>query len=495
MSQRKLLLIILDGWGLGKLNKHNAVYLAKTPFFDKCWQSKNQISVLNASGESVGLLPGQMGSSEVGHMHIGAGRVIPQELTKISHCLKNGCFFDNQAFFDACQYVKKYNSKLHLLGLLSDGGVHSHIDHLKALLEIAKRQNIKKVYIHAFLDGRDAPPASAERYLEELSKRLSLVLATLCGRYYGMDRDNNWELTQKAIDLLIKGEGQRFGNFKEAIALSYQKKIFDEFLEPAVLDLRGQIKKHDAVICFNFRADRMRQLAQRLLGQISNLFIATMIDYGIDGVSSVAFEREALHNHLCEVLSRNNIKYLKITETQKYPHLTYFFNGTREESYPGEERIMIPSKKVKSFADAPEMSAREITDAVLSNLFLSKWRAIMVNFANGDMVGHTGDIKAGIKACQFVDLCLRRVCQAALHQNYQVIITADHGNVEEMYDAENDSVHTAHTLNSVPFILLNHQKDQKYNIKPCGSLANIAPTALKLLGIDKPDEMDESLLV
>lgn len=433
---QKLLLIILDGWGLGKPDKHNAIHLAKTPFFDMCWQRKNQISVLKASGESVGLVPGQMGSSEVGHMHIGAGRVIPQELTKINHCLKNGCFFENSAFLAICQYVKKHNSKLHLIGLLSDGGVHSHQDHLFALIELAQRQNIKKVYVHAFLDGRDTPPASSKRYL------------------------------------------------------------FDEFIEPAVLDPHGQIKKQDAVICFNFRADRMRQLTQRLLEQISNLFIATMIDYGVHGgVSSVAFECDVPRNHLCEVLSRNDIKCLKITETQKYPHLTYFFNGTREDPYLGEERIMIPSKKVKSFADVPEMSAREIADAILSNLSWSKWRVIMVNFANGDMVGHSGDIKAGIKACGFVDSCLQQVCESALRQNYQVIITADHGNVEEMYDAENNSVHTAHTLNPVPFILLNRQKDQKYKIKSCGSLANIAPTALELLGVEKPDEMDESLLV
>lgn len=495
----KLLLIILDGWGIGKPDRHNAIHLAKTPFFDMCWRRKNQISVLKASGESVGLVPGQMGSSEVGHMHIGAGRIVLQELTLINKCLDDGSFFENSAFLAICQYVKKHNSKLHLIGLLSDGGVHSHQDHLFALIELAQRQNIKKVYVHAFLDGRDTPPAASKRYLEAATKEAethNFAIATLCGRYYAMDRDNNWGLTQKAVVLLIKGEGQHFKNFKEAIAFNYQKKIFDEFIEPAVLDPHGQIKKQDAVICFNFRADRMRQLTQRLLEQVSNLFIATMIDYGVlGGVSSVAFERDVPCNHLCEVLSRNDIKCLKITETQKYPHLTYFFNGTREEPYLGEERIMVPSKKVKSFADAPEMSAREIADAILSNLSWSKWRVIMVNFANGDMVGHSGDIKAGIKACEFVDFCLQRVCESALRQNYQVIITADHGNVEEMYDAENDSVHTAHTLNPVPFILLNRQKDQKYKIKFCGSLANIAPTALELLGVEKPDEMDESLLV
>ncbi|MEK9165267.1 MAG: 2,3-bisphosphoglycerate-independent phosphoglycerate mutase [Patescibacteria group bacterium] len=494
----KLLLIILDGWGIGKPNKHNAIYLAKTLFFDKCWQMKSQISTLQAAGESVGLMPGQMGSSEVGHINIGTGRVVLQELTKINKSLKDNSFFKNQAFLKLCDYVKKHNSKLHLIGLLSDGGVHSHQDHLFALIKLAQRQNVKKVYVHAFLDGRDTPPASSKRYLEAATKQAethNFAIATLCGRYFAMDRDNNWELTQKAIDLLVGAKGSLFKGYIRAIELSYDRKIFDEFVEPIVLDPDGIVGQNDGVIFFNFRADRMRQLTQRLLEQVSNLFIATMIDYGIDGVSFVAFERDVPRNHLCEVLSRNDIKYLKITETQKYPHLTYFFNGTREEPYPNEARIMIPSKKVKSFADAPEMSAREIADAILSNLSWSKWPVIMVNFANGDMVGHSGDIKAGIKACEFVDSCLQRVCESALRQNYQVIITADHGNVEEMYDAENDSVHTAHTLNPVPFILLNHQKVQKYKIKPCGSLANIAPTALELLGVERPKEMDQSLLV
>jgi len=503
----KLLLIILDGWGIGKLNEHNAVYLAKTPFFDHCLKVY-PCSSLDASGPAVGLLKGQIGSSEVGHIHIGAGRLIQQELTKINLSLKNGSFYQNQTFLTACNFVKKYNTKLHLLGLLSDGGVHSHQDHLFALLRLAKLQKVKQVYVHIFLDGRDAPPASGLKYLKKLeqviaggrgstrqsinNQKTKISLATVCGRYYAMDRDNNLELTQKAINLMINGQGARFRNFAQAVKANYRQKIFDEFAEPAVLDQNGLISQNDAIICFNFRADRSRQLLNCLLEQNLDLFTATMTDYGLEKQKQIkiAFVQKAVKNHLCQILSENKIKVLKITETQKYPHLTYFFNGGRETAYPGEDRLMIPSKKVKNFAAIPEMSAREITKTVCSNL--DKYPVIMVNFANGDMVGHSGDIQAGVKACECLDQCLKQLCQKAQAKNYQIIITSDHGNVEEMYDLKNDSIHTAHTTNPVPFILL---ASLNYKIKPRAGLANIAPAVLKILNLKKPQEMGEGLLI
>jgi 2,3-bisphosphoglycerate-independent phosphoglycerate mutase len=493
MSQKKLLLIILDGWGVGPSGEHNAVYLADTSYFDSLFK-KEPTSVLAASGREVGLIDGQIGSSEVGHMHIGSGRVIMQELTRIQTSLEDGSFYQNEALRAACEYVKNRHAKLHLVGLLSDGGVHSHIDHLFSLLELARDEQVPSVFVHAFLDGRDTPPASSVRYREKLARAMSdypgAAVATLCGRYYAMDRNGDWELTQKAVDLLTGGKGREDQAFEEAVHASYKKKVFDEFVEPVVLDRRGFIEEGDSVICFNFRADRMRQLIQLLYSRIPDLRITTMIPYGADGVTAYpVFERDPVSNHLCELLSKEGVSCLKIAETQKYPHLTYFLNGTREKEYAGERRIMIDSKKVRSFDEAPQMSAPEITRAARAHL--DRVQVIMINYANADMVGHTGNLSAGIAACECVDRELRLLVEEARRRGYDVIITADHGNAEEMYNPRDDSAHTAHTTNPVPFILLS---DKRYRLQASGGLVNVAPTALSLMGMRAPREMAESLL-
>ena len=487
---KKFLLIILDGWGIGPKNEHNAIYRSRTPFFDSLW-AKNPRSILTASGESVGLTEGQMGSSEVGHMHIGAGRVVMQELTRIGNSLEDGTFYTNELFIAACDYAKEHKSAVHLIGLLSDGGVHSHESHLHTLIKLASDQGDMPIYIHAFLDGRDTSPASALRYLTRLEdNRGKAILATLTGRYYAMDRNQDWHLTQRAVDLLVLGKGKKQNNFNDALRESYKAGVYDEFIEPIVLAEKALIRQNDSVICFNLRADRMRQLVTVLYKTVPDIRITTMIPYGLEKVQThPAFIREALEHHLSQVLSESGVHHIKIAETQKYPHLTYFLNGTREEAYNGEERIMIPSKDVPTFDRAPEMSAVEITDSALSKL--NKTPVIMVNYANADMVGHTGNLQAGIKAVECLDRQLHRLVEKARSAEYEVIVTADHGNAEEMYNITADSLHTAHTTNPVPFIVIS---DTRCQLKEKGSLTNVAPTALQLLGLQKPKEMVEGLI-
>ena len=455
---KKLLLIILDGWGIGPKNEHNAIYRSRTPFFDSLW-AKNPRSILTASGESVGLTEGQMGSSEVGHMHIGAGRVVMQELTRIGNSLEDGTFYTNELFIAACDYAKEHKSAAHLIGLLSDGGVHSHESHLHTLIKLASDQGDMPIYIHAFLDGRDTSPASALRYLTRLEDtRGKAILATLTGRYYAMDRNKDWHLTQRGVDLLVLGKGKKQNNFNDALRESYKAGVYDEFIEPIVLAEKALIRQNDSVICFNLRADRMRQLVTVLYKTVPHIPITTIIPY-------------------------------RFIKTKKFPYLRYFLNGTREEAYNGEERIMIPSKDVPTFDRAPEMSAVEITDSALSKL--NKTPVIMVNYANADMVGHTGNLQAGIKAVECLDRQLHRLVEKARSAEYEVIVTADHGNAEEMYDITADSVHTAHTTNPVPFIVIS---DTRCQLKEKGSLTNVAPTALQLLGLRKQKEMVEGLI-
>jgi len=490
----KLLLIILDGWGIGPKNEHNAINRAKTPYLDNLWRTYPH-SGLKASGKAVGLLPGQIGSSEVGHMHLGAGRVIEQELTRLHKSMLNKSFYKNPAFTKAIQRAKKNNTALHLLGLLSDGGVHSHQKHLWALLKIAKDNGLRKVYIHVITDGRDTPPASAHTFIRELENKIKRLgvgsIATICGRYWAMDRDRNWHYTKKAVDLLTKGKGEKFSQALNAIETSHAKKIYDEFIEPTTIDSQGLIKNNDEIIFFNFRVDRMRQIVIALKKSLPKIHITTMTPYGVKIKNiAVAFDRFIPKNHLTEILSNNKIKQLKIAETQKYAHLTYFFNGTREKPYPLEDRIMVPSKKVITFDLAPKMSATEITQTILNNL--NKYPVIIVNYANGDMVGHTGDIDAAILACKHVDLMLTKAVEEAKKFGYDVIITADHGNAEQMYDHKHSSRHTAHTNNPVPFILVT---DKKIKLKSRGSLINVAPLILKMLKIPKPKEMGSSLII
>jgi len=492
----KVLLIILDGWGLGKKNAYNAIYLAKTSFFDQCWQNQKGLSTkLKASGKAVGLTAGQMGSSEVGHIHIGAGRIVKQELTRINDSLEDQSFNQQKSLVNLFKQAKKRKSALHLIGLLSDGGVHSHQKHLFRLLDLAFKNQISPVFVHAILDGRDVPPASSIKYLKFLNAKLDSLpnswLASLCGRYFAMDRDQNWQRTKKFTNLLLDQIGTQVQDPFLAVKQSYDLDIFDEFLEPVLLEPNVAIKDKDAVLFFNFRADRMRQLCQVLLKKRPNLIFASMIDYGVSRKIKPIFRRSVIKDHLCEVLSKQQIKFLKITETQKYPHLTYFFNGKKEEPYVGEKRILIPSKKTTSYAQCPKMSALEITKTALK--YLTDYPVIIINFANPDMVGHTGDIKAGIQAAQCVDKCLSSLVPFAIFKKYQVIITADHGNLEEMYSLDNNSKHTAHTNNLVPFMVLGSCKFKR--IKKQGSLANIAPTVLDLLKIKKPKLMTAESLV
>lgn len=488
---KKLLLIILDGWGIGSKNEHNAIFSGRTSFFDSLW-AKNPRSILNASGESVGLTEGQMGSSEVGHMAIGAGRLVLQELTRIRKSLDDGSFYTNEIFIAACEYAKKRKSAIHLLGLLSDGGVHSHESHLYALIKLASDKGVETIYVHAFLDGRDTPPCSAKRYLKRLKKNKGkAILATLCGRYFAMDRNQDWHLTARALDLLVQGKGKKQNNFNDALRESYKAGVYDEFIEPIVLAEKGLIRAGDSVICFNLRADRMRQLVTVLYKEVPDIRITTMIPYGLENAQTYpAFIREAPAHHLSQALSESGISHSKIAETQKYPHLTYFLNGTREEAYNGEERIMIPSKDVPTFDRAPEMSAFEITQAALGQL--GRIPVVMVNYANADMVGHTGNLQAGIKAVECLDRQLHRLVEQARSAGYEIIITADHGNAEEMYDITAGSAHTAHTTNKVPFIIISAKH---YRLQKEASLTNVAPTVLEMLGLKKPREMEEGLFV
>jgi len=493
-NPHKLLMIILDGWGIGPKNKHNAIWRAKTPTMDRLWKEYPH-STLSASGPAVGLLNRQIGSSEVGHMNIGAGRVVEQELSRLQRSLKDKSFYKNPVLINALEQAKKNNGRLHLVGLVSPGGVHAHQDHLVALLTLAKQLGCKEVLVHALLDGRDTPPASAERYLlhiQKIMKRLHVgTIATLCGRFWAMDRDENWHYTDRAVDLLVNAKGHAFRSMKKALGDHYRRKVYDEFVEPTVLDPNGTIRSNDSVIFFNFRADRMRQLVDRISKKVRRIYITTMIPYGVMRHNvHVAFDRVMPTHHLCQIISEHKLKQLKIAESQKYPHLTYFFNGTREKPYPQEQRMLIPSEDVKSYDLLPEMSAHAISQA--AEKALGKFPIVFINFANADMVGHSGNIAAAIQACQFLDTMIGQIVTTAQKNHYDIIITADHGNAEQMYDPTAKSRHTAHTTNPVPFILVT---EKSISLKSRGALTNIAPLALELLDLPKPNEMGPSLQI
>ena len=485
-------MIILDGWGIGPKNKHNAIWRAKTPTMDRLWKEYPH-SILAASGPAVGLLKDQIGSSEVGHMHIGAGRVVEQELLRLQRALNDKSFFKNPTLINAMEQAKKNHGRVHLVGLASPGGVHAHHDHLVALLELAKQSGCRDVMVHALLDGRDTPPASAERYLIHVQKIMEQLhvgtIATLCGRFWAMDRDENWHYTDKAVDLLVHGTGHAFKTMKQALDDHYHRKIYDEFVEPTVLDPNGMIRPNDSVIFFNFRADRMRQLVDRISKKVRRVHITTMIPYGVSRRNvHVAFDRVMPENHLSQVISQHKLKQLKIAESQKYPHLTYFFNGTREKPYPQEQRVLIPSEDVKSYDLLPAMSAPAIADA--AQRAIGKFPVIFINFANADMVGHSGNIDAAIKACELLDKLIGNIVVLAQKSGYEIIVTADHGNAEQMYDPTAKSRHTAHTTNPVPFILITKCR---ITLRLKGSLTHIAPLALTLLGLPIPKEMGPSL--
>lgn len=502
-SLSKILLIVLDGFGIGKTNEHNAIYLAKTPFYDSLL-ARFPHTELTASGEAVGVLPEQIGGSEIGHLHLGAGRLVRQDIARIHQAIDRGEFFENPALINAIAHAKKHGSTLHLVGLLSPGGVHAHTKHLYELLELAKRHNLPQVAIHAFLDGRDTPPASALQYVADLEAEIMRLrsparLATTQGRFFGMDRNQNWERTLRAFALLTKGEGQRFATAQEVVAQAYQQDITDEFIEPSTLVSDQSpllIKDNDSIVFFNFRADRMRQLVTLFLNHepsvlrhsLKNLHLTSMAAY-VDNPQgiTVAYPDDTVRFHLSEVLSTLNIPQFKIAEMEKYAHLTYFFNGGRETPYPKEERLMIPSGHIKDWTQTPQMASPEITKTLLPILARAEFPFVAVNLCNADMLGHTGNIAAAIKGVECLDQCLRELVTAAKQRGYATIITADHGNAEEMYLPDLKSTHTAHTLNKVPCILISDHSHIR--LKADGTLSNLAPTILELMNLPKPAEM------
>ncbi len=510
MSFKPAALIILDGWGLNPREDGNAIKHANTPFLKSLF-AKYPSATLLTSGEAVGLPEGQMGTSEVGHLNIGAGRVVYQSLVRISKALREGQFKQNKVFLDSIQYAVKENRPLHLMGLVSPGGVHSHTEHLYGLLQLAKELGIQEVYIHAFLDGRDTPPSSAKEYLEELEKVCQEKgigrIATIGGRYYGMDRDKRWDRVEKAYAAMVYGEGETANSALEAVTNSYAKEVTDEFVLPTVMMKNGKplatIKNGDPVIFFNFRPDRAREIARvfvdpnfdgftRKTGFLGPQFSCmTQYDETLE-VPIIFPPEEKLQNILAEVLGNNGLKQLRIAETEKYAHVTFFFNGGVEQPYPLEERVLIPSPKVATYDLKPEMSALEVTDAVLAEIEKDKFDAIIMNYANCDMVGHTGILAAAQKAVETVDACLSKVIPAILAKGGAVIITADHGNAEQMVDYQTKEPFTAHTTFPVPVIVVGAGENIKVRD---GILADLAPTLLQLLDIPKPSEMTGETLI
>ncbi|GAB4131068.1 MAG: 2,3-bisphosphoglycerate-independent phosphoglycerate mutase [Raineya sp.] len=503
----KVILIILDGWGKATKPEVSAIDLAKTPFMDSLYQ-KYPFSYLEASGLAVGLPEGQMGNSEVGHTNIGAGRIVYQDLVKIHKAFESKEIHQNPILLEAFDYAEKNKKNLHLIGLLSDGGVHSHIEHLKGLCSLAQALNFHNVFIHAFTDGRDTDPQSGVYFLKDLQKHLQNTtgkISSVIGRYYAMDRDKRWERVKLAYDLLVAGVGEQTENIWQSIEKSYQEGITDEFLKPLKVCENGNplpnIAPDDVVICFNFRTDRGREITQVLtqsnfpefgMKKIPLHYITlTNYDDTFENVK-VLFDKDNLTNTLGEILAKNGKKQIRIAETEKYPHVTFFFSGGREEPFEGEKRILCPSPKVATYDLKPEMSAYEIADAICPELEKQEADFICLNFANPDMVGHTGSMEAAIKACETVDACTQKVVENALKNNYIALIIADHGNADYMRN-EDGSPNTAHTTNLVPCILVGNEVGG-YKLKN-GILANVAPTILELMQIQKTQEMNEESLL
>lgn len=508
MSKRPVSLIILDGWGIGKDYPGNAVTRGNTPVFDKLMQ-ENPNTTLDASGEEVGLPAGQMGNSEVGHINIGAGRVIYQELPRISKAIEDESFFEKEEFLSAVENAKKNNGKVHLVGLVSNGGVHSHVEHLYGLLELMKRQSLEEVYVHAILDGRDVPPSVGKEDIEKLEVKLKEIgvgkIATVTGRYYTMDRDTRWERTKLGYDALVHGVGVEASSAIEAVENSYKEGVEDEFLIPAVIKQNGKpvakIEDGDSVIFFNYRPDRARQLTRAIVDdkfdgfdrgkKIDTLFVTmTEYDKSINNVL-VAYTKDAPVNTLSQHVSSKKLNQLKIAETEKYPHVTFFFNGGVEEPYMNEDRVLIPSPKVATYDLQPEMSAEGIKEALIERIKMDKYDLIVANFANPDMVGHTGVIPAVIKGVETVDTYLGEILEVLKTKGGHTLVTADHGNAEKLLDDEGNPF-TAHTTNKVPLIYVGENKIELQE----GKLADLAPTLLELMKVEQPKEMTgKSLLV
>lgn len=517
---KPIVLIILDGWGIAPPSHGNAISQAKTPFFSHLISLYPTLA-LQAAGLAVGLPWGEHGSSEVGHLNLGSGKVIYQSLPRIDKAISEGAFFTNPAFLKAIEHVKNNNSKLHLLGLVSKGDVHSSLGHLKALLKLAKKENLSKIYLHAILDGRDAPYNSGLIFIEEIQKEMKKLgrgeIATISGRFYAMDRDNHWERIEKAYLAMAAGESERkFSHPLEAIKDSYEKKIFDEEFMPTVMTKNNQplakVEDNDAVIFFNFRTERARELTKAFVlpdfnnfkrpRKIQNLFFVTMTEYEEGLPVEVAFPTETIDYPLARILSEKGFRQLHIAETEKYAHATYFFNGGKEKPYPNEDWVLVPSARVSSFDQKPEMSAKEITQKVISAIEKEKYDFILINFANPDIVGHTANLEAIIVAIETLDKLLSQIVEVTLKKDGLVIITADHGNAEEIVNLQTGAIDKEHSTNPVPFILVGQgwEKKEKEEVDlsllpPTGVLADVAPTILKLMNIPQPKEMNGNPLV
>jgi len=507
MASKKMILIIMDGWALGKIKTSDAIQNANTPFVSSLYK-KYPNTTLITCGEVVGLPEGQMGNSEVGHLNIGAGRIVYQELQRINVAIRDGSFAKNTTLLQAINFAKNNKKPLHLIGLVSDGGVHSHINHLKELTDICKNEGLKNVFVHAFTDGRDTDPKSGLGFIRDLQDHLKKSvgqIASVSGRYYAMDRDKRWERVKLAYDTLVNGIGEKNTDAADAISKSYEKNITDEFIKPTVIIGKDDqpiatIQNDDVVICFNFRTDRCREITEVLTQKDMpehgmkklSLHYTTMTEYDRHFKNvHVIFENDDLENTLGEIIEKKGLKQIRIAETEKYPHVTFFFSGGREQPFNEETRLMIPSPKVATYDLQPEMSALEVTDAIVKEIQNKSADFICLNFANADMVGHTGVWEAAIKAVETVDKCVEKVVTAALENDYTVFLTADHGNADYLVN-EDGTPNTAHSLNPVPFFIID--KNWNGKIKK-GKLGDIAPTMLKMMGVEIPPEMTGDILI
>jgi len=492
-----VVLVVLDGWGDKSAAEGNAIVHARKPCFDWLVRAFPHATV-ETSGEAVGLPRGLMGNSEVGHLNIGAGRVVEQPLTQISEAISSGAFFSNKVLREAMARVRERRTALHLIGLLSDGRVHSSMEHLFALLDMAKKEGVERVYVHANLDGRDTPPKAAVLYVDQLEERMSALavgrIATVAGRFYGMDRDGNWDRVAAAYRAYVQGEGFVCASARQAVEMAYGRGETDEFIQPTVVGGDARLTDGDSVVCFNFREERVREITRLLTdpaidavrgGRAPGIFYVCMTPYERDGRLPAAFPLEVVRNVLAEVLSSYGLRQLHAAETEKYAHVTFFFNGRREKPFPGEDRRLVPSPKVHSYDSRPMMSAGELTHVVAETIRSRVYDFVVMNYANPDMVGHTGVFDAAVAAVEFVDACLRRVVDEVLNVSGDCLVTGDHGNVEEMIDPDTGRPHTAHTTNPAPLLLVTRRP---FGLRS-GILADIAPTVLELMGLPKPDEM------
>lgn len=505
---KRVLLCIMDGWGISTNHPEYDATLLSKPVHVEQLEKEGKFVKIHADGEYVGLPAGQMGNSEVGHLNLGAGRIVHQDLSRINNAIKKGTFFENKEFLAAIEHVKKNDSALHIYGLISTGGVHSSLEHVMALIKLAADKGLKKVYVHAFLDGRDTPPQSACTFLEKVEDELKKYnlppIATVIGRYYIMDRDNRWERVEKGYNALLLGEGEHAKTACEAVKQSYARGDNDEFVLPTVIGgEESRIHDNDAIIFFNYRPDRAREITKAINFEKfdgferkavrKNIYYVCMTQYDETFTYPVAFGKELMKNILGDVLEANGVKQFRTAETEKYAHVTFFFNGGVEEPQPHETRVLVPSPKVATYDMQPEMSAPQVCEKVLGAIDDPEYGFILVNFANPDMVGHTGVIEAATKACHVVDECVGKIADACKKHGITMILTADHGNSEVMVNAETGKPQTAHTTNEVPFVIINGDPD--IELKEGGALCNVAPTVLQLMGIPKPEEMDcESLI-